>query len=118
MHVPRRIPTNSFFQYDIQFAVGPHANPDFFLREKWGDFNQCLSLFLGELHPVKTHLYGNADHLNNEQLCYVAVGYNVGAGRVHPNADFRTQGHDGYGGNIYDFMQLAKTVADPTCSSA
>jgi hypothetical protein len=99
------------FQYDIQFFKD--GNPTFFLQKKWHDFDECLSLCVDELNKVAKRLFPGKAELDDEQMTYVAIGYNIGAGRVRVGAGFK-QGHkdDGvfYGENINRFLQLAHAV--------
>lgn len=99
------------FQYDIQFFKD--TDPDFFLQKKWYQFDECLRKCLGELTSVARTLYPNKNPLTDDELTYVAIGYNTGASRVHVGAGFK-QGHedDGvfYGENINRFLGLAHTV--------
>jgi hypothetical protein len=99
------------FQYDIQFFR--KINPDFFLQKKWFDFDQCLALCLAELKSVAGSLYPGKTSLTDEQLTYVAIGYNIGASKVHVGGGFK-QGHksDGifYGENIDRYLRMAEAI--------
>ena len=99
------------FQYDIQFFKD--GNPSFFLQQKWHDFDECLTLAIDELRKVAAKLFPGKTSLNDEQMTYVAIGYNIGASKVRVGAGFK-QGHedDGvfYGENIARFLQLAHAV--------
>lgn len=96
------------FQYDIQFFKG--TNPDFFLQKKWFDFDECLRLCVKELKGVAASLFPNRNTLTDEELTYVAIGYNIGARRVRVGDGFK-QGHESngifYGENIDRYMRLA-----------
>jgi len=98
------------FQYDIQFFKN---NPSFFLQKKWHDFDECLNLCVDELQKVAKRLFPGKTALDDEQMTYVAIGYNIGAGKVRVGAGFK-QGHedDGvfYGENIARFLRLAHDV--------
>jgi hypothetical protein len=100
------------FQYDIQFFKA--GNPDFFLQKKWFDFDECLKLCLAELQRVATKLYPGKSPLTDEQMTYVAIGYNIGAGKVKVGKGFK-QGHedDGvfYGENIDRYLRMAHAVS-------
>jgi len=99
------------FQYDIQFFQ--QTNPDFFLQKKWFDFDQCLALCLSELKAVSDVLFKGKTKLTDEQLTYVAIGYNVGPRKVKVGGGFK-QGHqsDGifYGENIDRYMRMAEAI--------
>jgi|SRR5580704_11403224 hypothetical protein len=99
------------FQYDIQFFR--KTNPDFFLQKKWFDLDQCLALCLTELKGVADSLYAGKTSLTDEQLTYVAIGYNIGASKVKVGAGFK-QGHqsDGiyYGENIDRYMRMSEAI--------
>jgi hypothetical protein len=103
------------FQYDIQFCKN---NPDYFLQQHWFDFDKCLARCLGELTDAKHGLYGTTQTLTDEQMVYVAIVYNIGIGRFDRSKGFRQGFYDRdadkyYGEYIWDYLQLAKTVADP-----
>lgn len=99
------------FQYDIQFFKD--TDPDFFLQKKWYDFDECLKKCVGELTRVAEKLYPGQNRLSDEQLTYVAIGYNTGAGKVRVGAGFK-QGHESdgifYGENIDRYLRLAHTI--------
>jgi hypothetical protein len=99
------------FQYDIQFFK--EIDPDFFLQKKWYSFDECLQKCLGELTSGAKQLYPGNNNLTDEQLTYVAIGYNIGAGKVRLDGGFK-QGHedDGifYGENIDRYLRLAHAV--------
>src|SRR5260370_26778434 len=78
------------FQYDIQFFR--RTKPNFFLQKKWFDFDQCLALCLNELKNVAVSLFAGKTSLTDEQLTYVAIGYNIGARKVKVGGGFK-QGH-------------------------
>jgi len=99
------------FQYDIQFFKD--ENPSFFLEKKWFDFDACLKLCVDELQKVATRLFPGKTTLNDDQMTFVAIGYNIGAGKVRLDKGFK-QGHedDGvfYGENINRFLKMAHMV--------
>src|SRR5258708_23551591 len=68
------------FQYDIQFFR--RTNPNFFLQKTWFDFDQCLALCLNELKYVAVSLFAGKTSLTDQQLTYVAIGYNTWASKV------------------------------------
>jgi hypothetical protein len=103
------------FQYDIQFCKN---NPDYFLQRQWHDFDKCLACCLGELADAKRGLYGAAQTLTDEQMVYVAIVYNIGLGNFDQSRGFRQGFYDRdadkyYGEYIWDYLELAKTIADP-----
>lgn len=99
------------FQYDLQhFREG---DAEFFLKEQWSDFDACLTRLLRELDDAKQSLYRDKQALSEDELCYVAVGYNAGAGNVDLSKDFRSQGFGGdYGTDIECYMKLAAAIPD------
>ena len=99
------------FQYDIQFFRG--TNPNFFLQKQWYSFDECLRLCMHELTSVAAHLYPGHNTLTDDQLVYVGIGYNIGAGRVNVGGGYKQGHHDGgiyYGENIDRYMRMAHTV--------
>jgi hypothetical protein len=98
------------FQYDIQFFDG---DKQFFLKSQWSDFGRCLHFCMKELEKSAAHLYPGKAKLTPQEQTYVAIGYNIGPGRVKKNGTFN-QGHvsDGrsYGQNIWDYINLASKV--------
>src|SRR5262249_23759074 len=119
--IARRRP-NSFchgfgiFQYDIQFCEDkPGYDPAFFRAKKWYDFSACLEHCLKELRGCADYLFPHKTSLTDEEMVYVAIGYNIGPRSVRKNGGFK-QGHrDGgkyYGEYIWEYLQIAKTIAD------
>src|ERR1043166_4157719 len=103
----------SIFQYDIQSFK---RDPDFFLKEEWRDFDQCLAKCIGEL---REKLNGNwarslraKDELSHSDLVYVAIAYNKGSARVGAGfkQGFRPKGGKYYGETIDQYMKMAEKV--------
>jgi len=97
------------FQYDLQFYKN---NPNFFLEKRWYNFDDCLKLVIDELKIFHSKYFPEKTSLTDKEMVYLAIAYNKGS--VNVNKDFK-QGHkdDGkyYGENIWEYLQLAKTVA-------
>jgi hypothetical protein len=100
------------FQYDLQFF---ETDPDYFLERRYINFDNSLEKAIMELHHAKNGIgFKNKTSLTDLQQAFVAIAYNIGAGRFHASAGLK-QGFpsdDGrlYGENIFDFMQKSKTV--------
>jgi hypothetical protein len=98
------------FQYDLQFFL---ENPDYFLQEKWHNFDNCLQLCVRELKQAIRRAYGSIRaELTDKEMVYVAIAYNRGT--VDLNNGFK-QGHfDGtkyYGEYIWDYLQISKSIS-------
>jgi hypothetical protein len=92
------------FQYDLQYFK---TNPDFFLQQRWKDFDECLKLLIDELNEKYTKLFKELKKLSHKDSVFLAIAYNSGG------ADLRgsfKQGHkdDGvyYGENIWRYLQF------------
>jgi hypothetical protein len=103
------------FQFDIQFFKD--ENPDFFLQKKWFSFDECLKLAIKELQGVAKRLFPQQTQLDDDQLTFCAIGYNIGAGRVRLDRGFKQGFKDGdgvfYGEHISEFLKVAHTVTVP-----
>ena len=98
------------FQYDIQFFL---TDPDFFLQKKYAQFSGTLGKAMDELKAAAKHIHlDGKPSLTDMELCAVAIAYNTGG--FNP-AKGLMQGHfDGqrfYGQEVFDFLQLSRTVA-------
>ena len=99
------------FQYDIQSC---RADPDFFLKQQWFDFGQCLARAVKELDAARVRAYGaGKTTLARDEMVYVAIAYN--AGHVNIHGDFRQgfRDDDGkyYGEMIDAYMTMAAGTA-------
>jgi len=98
------------FQRDLQFFK---KDPDYFLQQRYADFDVALDHCLVELkRGLDTLGLAKSGSLSDQQLATVGIAYNTGS--YNPKKGLR-QGHfDGkryYGENLLDFIQLAHTVA-------
>jgi hypothetical protein len=98
------------FQYDIQFFL---TDPDFFLQKKYAQFSGTLGKAMDELKAAAKHIHlDSKPSLTDMEMCAVAIAYNTGG--FNP-AKGLMQGHfDGqrfYGQEVFDFLQLSRTVA-------
>jgi hypothetical protein len=104
------------FQYDIQyFSLG---DADYFLSQKWGDFDQTLGKCLKELNDSMAYLYRGQRTLTDDEFTYVAIGYNKGPKNVIKGGGYE-QGYPGdnghrYGWWINQFLTIANKIPDPT----
>lgn len=102
------------FQYDLQHFT---HDPDYFLQQKWDDFNQCIAKCIGELTDALHRTYGtNKPTLTDEEKVYVAIAYNAGHVNLHKlpaekfKQGFRDSGGKFYGEYINDYIALANTI--------
>lgn len=100
------------FQRDLQFFK---TDPDYFLQRRYEHFDDTLDMCLGELkRGLKKLGFQGRSELTTLELAAVAIAYNTGG--FNPKKGLQ-QGHfDGkqfYGQKIFDFIQLAQTVALP-----
>lgn len=99
------------FQYDLQFFK---ENPDYFLKKRWYDFDNCLGVFIEELKDALKRTYGPAKHtLTDEEMVYVAIAYNTGSVNFAKKfkQGYRDDSGKYYGEYIWEYLQLAKSVA-------
>jgi len=100
------------FQFDIQHFK---TEPEYFLDKQYADFDHCLRNALRILQSARAGIgFKNKTTLNDQELAFVAIAYNVGPGNFKTSRGLR-QGHqspDGkfYGENIANFMAISKTV--------
>lgn len=99
------------FQFDLQFF---RVEPDYFLEKRYADFDECLGKALQELQSARRKIgLQNQQTLTDLELAHVAIAYNTG--RFIPSRGlkqgFRPAGGKFYGEQIFDFIQLAKTVS-------
>lgn len=96
------------FQYDLQFFL---LNPNFFLKRRWVNFDECLELLLGELKIRYNRYFRNRRNITDKEMVYLAIAYN--AGRVNLNGDFRQGHYDGehyYGEYIWRYLQYLNLI--------
>lgn len=98
------------FQRDLQFFK---VDPDYFMQQRYADFEQALGSCLAELKRGTGRLgLEHAQQLSDLQLASVGIAYNTG--RYNPRKGLH-QGHfDGkrfYGEQLFDYLQLAHSVA-------
>lgn len=98
------------FQYDIQFFK---SDPNYFLNKNWGDFALCLAKCIDELTRVWKKYYPTATTLSDQQLVFVAIGYNNGSVNIHGDFNQGYQDSDDvfYGQYINAFLAFAKNTA-------
>lgn len=94
------------FQYDLQFCK---KNPDFFKRELWRDFSECLKLLIAELYEaLKRQGWAAKTKLTRKEKVYVCIAYNRGTADT---AKGFKQGHKSdsgkyYGENIDSYLDM------------
>ncbi|QHG65330.1 hypothetical protein [Pseudomonas putida] len=97
------------FQRDLQFFKD---DPDYFLDQRYAQFDDALDHCLNELkRGLKTLGLAGAQALDDQQLASVGIAYNTGG--FNPKKGLRQGYFDGkryYGENLLDFIQLAHTV--------
>ncbi|MFJ4394847.1 hypothetical protein [Pseudomonas sp. NPDC089396] len=98
------------FQRDLQFFKD---DPDYFLDQRYAQFDGALDQCLSELkRGLKTLGLSKAQSLSDQQLASVGIAYNTGG--FNPKKGLRQGFFDGkrfYGENLLDFIQLAHTVS-------
>jgi Hedgehog amino-terminal signalling domain len=105
------------FQYDLQHYRGDSG---YFLQRGYANFDTCLEKCLSELNTARNGIgFGNNATLTDMEMAFVAIAYNTGAGNFKKSKGL-AQGHGGnYGQNVFDYMQLAKTVSvDPGATNS
>jgi hypothetical protein len=109
------------FQFDLQFFK---VEPDYFLEKRYADFDECLGKALQELQSARKKIgLQNKPTLSDLELAHIAIAYNTG-GFIPAKGlkqGFRPPGGKFYGEQIFDFIQLAKTVTadgEPGTTSA
>jgi hypothetical protein len=100
------------FQRDLQFFK---SNPDYFLEQRWADFDIGLAEFTRELKDALNDLgYAGRSSLSDIELCYVAIVYNIGFGKFRQSKGLE-QGHRDddvyYGQNIWKFLKLSHSIS-------
>ncbi len=101
------------FQFDLQFFK---TEPDYFLDQRYADFDACLEKCLGELQRARRGIgFGDKTSLTDFEQACVAIAYNIGTGNFKASKGlqqgFRPKGGKFYGEQVFDFIRLAKTVA-------
>lgn len=100
------------FQLDLQFF---RDDPEYFLNRDYVHFDRTLAKCVSELKSALKKLgYEKRAALSDLELAAVAIAYNTGG--FNPNKGLKQGYFDGtryYGQAIYDFIQLAHTVALP-----
>jgi hypothetical protein len=101
------------FQFDLQFFKN---EPDYFLEQRYADFDACLEKCLAELRHAKAGIgFGSKTSLTDFEMASVAIAYNIGTGRFRANKGlqqgFRPAGGKFYGEQVFDFIRLSKTVS-------
>jgi hypothetical protein len=97
------------FQLDIQFFK---SEPDYFLGQRYADFDAALGRCIGELQAALKRLGWQAKtSLSDAEMAGVAIAYNTG--RYDPAKGLKQGYFDGakyYGENYFAYLQLAKGV--------
>ena len=99
------------FQYDIQFFR--RKNPDYFLKKRWYDFDDCLTVCLQELRTALKSTYGpHKRTLTDQEMVYVAIAYNHGSVRLDRGfkQGYRDDSGKFYGEHVWEYLHLAKSV--------
>ena len=97
------------FQLDLQFFK---TEPDYFLAQRYADFDAALAKCIGELKAALKRLGWQAKtSLSDAEMAAVAIAYNTG--RYDPAKGLKQGYFDGakyYGENYFAYLQLAKGV--------
>jgi hypothetical protein len=105
------------FQYDLQFF--PHDS-DYFLSEKYADFDKCLEKCLEELNRgLRKVGLQHKPALTDLEIASVAIAYNTGG--YKPAKGLKQgyfNGQKYYGEQFFDFLRLAHTVATPGAAAS
>jgi len=98
------------FQFDLQFFL---EEPDYFLERQYADFDVCIRKALGELRSAAKKIgFGDRTTLSDKEMAFVAIAYNTGGFNPSKGLQqgFKPEGGKHYGEQIFDFLQLSKTV--------
>lgn len=98
------------FQYDLQFFL---EEPDYFLEKRYADFDVCIRKALGELRSAAKKIgFEDRTTLSDKEMAFVAIAYNTGGFKPSRGLQqgFKPEGGKHYGEQIFDFLQLSKTV--------
>lgn len=101
------------FQYDIQFARHG-VDPDFFLSNRWFQFDQSLAKALSELGQAQARAgLGGRASLSDLEQAHVAIAYN--AGSFNPSKGLKQGYRDKnsgkyYGEMIREYMNLSNSI--------
>lgn len=98
------------FQYDLQFFL---TDPDYFLKQKWGDIDACFSHCITELNNAKTRQgWKTKAILTDEEKVFVAIAYNRGTANLSKGFKQGHQSDDGkfYGENIFEYLRLSQSI--------
>lgn len=100
------------FQYDIQFFL---TDPDYFLQKKYEQFSASLGKALQELNAAAKRIQlDNKRPLTDNDMCAIAIAYNTG--HFNPEKGLKQGFFDGthfYGENMFNFIQLSRSVQLP-----
>jgi len=102
------------FQYDLQFFK---VDPAYFLTRRYAIFGETLGKCLQELRNALKKLgWANRTSLSDLERAHVGIAYNTGG--FNPAKGLKQGYFNGsryYGEQLYDFIQLARTVPmDPS----
>ncbi len=98
------------FQFDLQFFL---EEPDYFLEKQYADFDVCLRKALEELRSAARKIgFGERTTLSDKEMAFVAIAYNTGGFKPAKGLQqgFKPEGGKHYGEQIFDFLQMSKTV--------
>jgi hypothetical protein len=98
------------FQYDLQFFL---KDPDYFLGQKYADFDACLAKCIGELQSAMKRIkWEDKTMLTELEMAAVAIAYNTGGFKpaLGLKQGFKDSNGKFYGELFFDFLRQAKTI--------
>lgn len=102
------------FQNDLQHFKD---DPDYFLEQRWSDFDAMLDKLMKELRGALASLkLTNKSSLTDLEAAFVAIVYNTGFGNFSAAKGLKQGFFDGvhfYGENIDSFLKIARSVPTP-----
>jgi hypothetical protein len=99
------------FQYDLQFFK--EEDPDYFLEQRYANFDECLKKAIGELgNATKRIHFQNKPELTDLEMAFVAIAYNTGGFNPARGLKQGFKSDDGrfYGEQVFGFIEQSKTV--------
>jgi hypothetical protein len=101
------------WQYDLQFF---RDDPQYFLEKRYEQISETLGKAVEELRAAQKKIgLGNRSSLTALEMAHVAIAYNTGGFKPSRGLKQGFKSDDGrfYGEQIFDFIQLSKTVPVP-----